>query len=146
MYGMADPFTDDQLSQVAKLAGYGLTQAQIADWFGVHDRTLRKWMEADDAIAAAYKTGRAKAIDTIASKLYERAKEGDNTAAIFWLKTNAGWRETNRTELTGADGGPIQAETHTSDPIEYITGEMARLTTNRNAKAAAAHGRGNGKR
>jgi hypothetical protein len=27
---------------------------------------------------------------------------------IFWLKTRAGWKETNVTELTGGDGGPLK--------------------------------------
>jgi len=30
------------------------------------------------------------------------------TAAIFWLKTRAGWRETSLYEVSGRDGGPIE--------------------------------------
>jgi hypothetical protein len=34
--------------------------------------------------------------------------EGRNVAAaIFWLKTRAGWRETDRREITGAGGEPL---------------------------------------
>jgi hypothetical protein len=29
-------------------------------------------------------------------------------AAMFIMKTRAGWRETNRTELTGANGAPLE--------------------------------------
>ncbi len=29
------------------------------------------------------------------------------TAAIFWLKTRAGWREIDRHEITGANGSPL---------------------------------------
>jgi hypothetical protein len=31
-------------------------------------------------------------------------------ATFFWLKTPAGWREVNRQEQTGSDGGPIQVK------------------------------------
>jgi hypothetical protein len=37
-----------------------------------------------------------------------KAKEGDLGAMCFYLKTQAGWRETKRTELTGGDGEPLQ--------------------------------------
>jgi hypothetical protein len=32
---------------------------------------------------------------------------GDTTAAIFWAKTQMGWKETSAHEFTGKDGGPI---------------------------------------
>ena len=30
------------------------------------------------------------------------------TAAIFWLKTRAGWKETNVTELSGGEGAEVK--------------------------------------
>ena len=38
----------------------------------------------------------------------QKALAGDTTSAIFFLKTQARWRETERHEITGADGGPLE--------------------------------------
>ena len=39
--------------------------------------------------------------------MFKSAKDGNITAQIFWLKTQAGWRETNYHELTGKDGDKL---------------------------------------
>ncbi len=36
---------------------------------------------------------------------------------IFWMKTQAGWRETNRTELTGKDGKPLPQPANTATMV-----------------------------
>lgn len=118
--------TDDHVRQVHDLAGHGLTQEQIADFLGWSARTLRNKISDDERLDAAYKSGRAIAINEVAKGLYQRAKDGDNTAAIFYLKTQAQWRETNRTEITGKDGGPIE-QAQVESPREYINRELARL-------------------
>ena len=50
----------------------------------------------------------------VAGTLYEKAKQGDTPSMLFWLKTRAGWREKNTTELTGEGGAPIN--------IKVVTG------------------------
>lgn len=90
--------------QVEKLAGFGLTQEQIADWFGVSDRTLRNHLSTDAALAAAYKTGRAKQLAKVTEKLSDLIENGDRASIFFYLKTQAGWKETAVTELTAPDG------------------------------------------
>lgn len=53
----------------------------------------------------------AKVADTLFRKATSPQLSGPSvTAAIFWLKTKAGWKETQAHELTGKDGGPIQHE------------------------------------
>ena len=39
--------------------------------------------------------------------MFKLAREGNVTAQIFWLKTQAGWKETNHVELTGKDGDKL---------------------------------------
>ncbi len=54
-----------------------------------------------------------KANAKVAENLYRKATgEGREsvTAAIFWLKTRAGWKETSVHELGGRDGRPLQVE------------------------------------
>lgn len=85
--------TDEQIAQLEKLAAH-LTMDQIADFFGMHANTLRRRMHSNARVLIAYKKGRAAAIDIAASSLFELVKAKNITAIIFYLKTQAGWRET----------------------------------------------------
>ena len=85
-----------------------LTVEQMADYFGVSHVTFIKMRETDPAINLAYKRGRAQTIADVAGNLLMKARAGDTASICFYLKTQAGWRETTRTELTGAEGGPIK--------------------------------------
>lgn len=85
--------TDEQLEQLKKLSGV-LTMEQVADFFGITGRTLRRRMHSDARIMSAYKTGKASAISRVANRLLKAAEDGNTTAMIFYLKTQAGWRET----------------------------------------------------
>lgn len=103
----AKELTDEQKVQVEALAAY-LTQEQIADYFGIGKTTWFAMMDRDAEIAERYKRGKAKAIGAVAQGLLQQARAGDKVAAMFYLKTQAGWRETSRHELTGANGDPIE--------------------------------------
>lgn len=98
--------TPDQAQEVETLAAL-LNQQQIADYLGISRRTFQAICERDDDIAARYKRGKAKAIAHVANGLLQKARSGDTTSAIFYLKTQGGWRETERIEHTGAEGGPV---------------------------------------
>jgi hypothetical protein len=95
------------------MAGYGIPQPDIAAVVGISPRTLRKYYAEELATATA------KANAKVAETLYRKATNADITgptvtAAIFWLKTRAGWRETTSIEHSGPDGGPIQTEETTA--------------------------------
>lgn len=93
---MAKPrteLTDKQAAQVEALAAY-LSKQQIADYLGVSRPTFDAILERDDLVSLHYKKGKAKAIANVAQGLVKQAIEGNMTAAIFYLKTQAGWRET----------------------------------------------------
>jgi len=51
-------------------------------------------MERQPEISLRYKKGKAKAIGSVSKGLLQKAIAGDNAAAIFYLKTQAGWKET----------------------------------------------------
>jgi transcriptional regulator with XRE-family HTH domain len=94
---------DDQRAQVEALAAY-LSQDQIADYLGVSRPTFAALMERDPEISLRYKRGKAKAISDVAQGLLIKARSGDTASAIFYLKTQAGWRETNHVDHTSSDG------------------------------------------
>jgi len=101
--------TSDQIAQVEVLAAF-LTVEQMADYFCISRKTFYNMMEKDQEINTRYKRGQAATVKDIASNLITKAREGDMTAIIFFLKTRAGWRETQKFELTGEEGGPIITE------------------------------------
>ena len=95
------------LKQVESLAANGLTQEQIAAALGISESTLHKRKKENTEFTAAIKRGKAKGIALVTNKLMESIKGGNMTAMIFFLKTQAGWKETNVQEHTGANGDPI---------------------------------------
>jgi len=99
---------------VEALAAY-LTQEQIADYFGMGKTTWYALLERDPEVSERYKRGKSKAVATIAQSLLQKARDGDNTAAIFYLKTQAGWSETQKLEHTGADGVPLSIRVEYDD-------------------------------
>jgi hypothetical protein len=95
--------TDEQKKEVKTLAAV-LTTEQIADYFGIGRRTFYDIMERDEEVSAQYKKGKAQAIGAVAQNLIQQARDGNASAAMFFLKTQAGWKETQRVEGAG-DGG-----------------------------------------
>jgi len=85
--------TEEELIEVGALAAV-LTQEQIADYLGVSRTTFHEILKRDERVSEQYKKGKARAIATIAKNLINQAMSGNTTAAIFYLKTQAGWRET----------------------------------------------------
>ena len=85
-------FNDDQIEQVEKLASL-LTKGQLCDYLGISEPTFRAIEKRQEEVSFAYKKGKAKAIVTVGSNLIKQAQKGNMTAAIFYLKTQAGWKE-----------------------------------------------------
>jgi hypothetical protein len=99
--------TDAQRAEVETLAAF-LSAEQVADYFGIGRTTFFNMMDRDADIAERYKRGKSKVVAKVAQGLIQKALSGDTTSAIFFLKTQARWRETERHEITGADGAPIE--------------------------------------
>ena len=89
--------TPVQKQEVETLAAL-LNQDQIADYLGIGRTTVHAIMGRDPEVADRYKRGKAKAIAHVANGLLQKARGGDTTSMIFYLKTQAGWRETERHE------------------------------------------------
>lgn len=83
---------EEQIREIETLAAV-LNQDQIADYLAIPARTLRAIISRDENVSAAYKKGRAKAIGRVSQSLLRSATEGNTTAQIFYLKTQAGWKE-----------------------------------------------------
>jgi hypothetical protein len=91
-------FDEKQVAQVETLAAV-LSKGQLADYLGITEKTFRAVEQRQPEVATAYKKGKAKAIGTVAKGLLAQAREGNTTAAMFYLKTQAGWREQKQVEI-----------------------------------------------
>ena len=109
--------TDKSRAAVAALLSFGVKQDDVAAHIGISGPTLRKHyteeinlssIKANAAVASyLFSLASGKALkDEEAPATHSDCK----TAAMFWLKTRANWRETANLELTGKDGGPVQTE------------------------------------
>jgi len=78
--------TDEICEKAKNLASQGLTMKQIASVLGMGNSTLYKkqadFIEFSDTI----KKGRVEGIIVVANALFEKAKRGNTTAMIFYLK------------------------------------------------------------
>ena len=85
-------------------ATVGTAQGIIADILGIDDKTLRKHYreELDQA--------KAKANATIGGALFNKAKGGDTSAMIFWMKTQAGWKDTTAVTIANPEGETFKTE------------------------------------
>lgn len=84
--------TEEQTIEVGALA-CALSQEQIADYFGICRNTFTQIMKRQPEVAEQYKKGRSRTILNVGQGLIEKAITGDTTASIFYLKTQAGWKE-----------------------------------------------------
>src|SRR3954469_20183654 len=90
--------TDEQRKTVKAMTAYGITQAKISAVIGIHEETLRIHYKHE------LETAEAEANAAVAQSLFNMATKGKNVAAaIFWLKTRAGYREV--THLANAEDG-----------------------------------------
>jgi len=90
--------TDAQRQTVQLHTTVGTPQETIAQILGIDPKTLRKHYRDELDLS------RAKANATIGGALFNKAKGGDTAAMIFWMKTQAGWREKQELDLTSSDG------------------------------------------
>lgn len=132
--GRPTKFRPEMTEQVAKLCRLGATDVQIADFFGVTEKTVNNWKDAHPAFFQSLKGGKTEADERVERGLFERATgyehpavkvfmpsgatkpvyapiteryPPDTTAAIFWLKNRQPERWRDRQELTGPDGQPL---------------------------------------
>jgi len=122
---------DAERKQVEALSGYGLPIEQIAVLVrdGIDTDTLRKHF-VQELIS-----GKAKANAQVGKTLFQKVMAGDTTAAIWWSKTQMRWAETQKHELTGADGSAIKTE-HAIDVSKLSTDALAQIVAARKSNDA----------
>jgi hypothetical protein len=92
--------TEEDKELVRKLSGLGITHNQICSIINVTKPTLYKYFQSQLDL------GKAQANTKVAENLFRMATGTGReavTSAIFWLKTQAGWRETDVLEIRNVE-------------------------------------------
>lgn len=127
--GRPSKYKPEYAEQARKLCLLGATDAEMADFFDVDERTINNWKEEFPEFFQSIKKGKLLADANVADRLYQRAMgyeapdvdirvvEGqiietpltkyyppDTPAAIFWLKNRqrAKWRDKVENEVSGS--------------------------------------------
>jgi hypothetical protein len=89
--------TDEQRRMVESMTGLGVPDYEVAKVMSISLPTLRKYFHEQ------LEVGHIKSNFQVAQTLYKVATDIDHprhvTAAIFWLKARAGWREAQVDEV-----------------------------------------------
>lgn len=124
--GRPSEFKPEFCEQTEKLCRLGATDGDLAEFFGVADRTIDAWKQKHPEFLRSIKEGKVLADINVANSLYKKATgytmqiekligrgeqrqvvtlnvdiEPDTTAAIFWLKNRRKdyWRDKQDVDL-----------------------------------------------
>lgn len=116
-------FTPEMIKEVEVLAGRGLTQKQIAYYYGIGTTTLDSYCKKNPEIRKALMRGKAKTISFVSGQLMDQIRSGSTAATIFYLKCQGRWKDPNivreeQNDDEQADEKPKRFKTGTKDPNE----------------------------
>ena len=92
----------EELKKVEALASRGMTEENIAHCLGIRPETLSKKKHEFEQLVQAIKRGKAKGIAMVTNELLKNIQLGNVTAQIFYLKSQAGWKEAKDEPNTSA--------------------------------------------
>jgi len=116
-----------EIDKVESLAAAGLpisseTAPDIKGYFSVGETTWHKMQNKHPELREAYKRGRSNASADVGKSLFQKAKNGDIIAQKFYLKCQSGWKPTEKREVSGPDGGPVEQQIEVA-PTEELSAE-----------------------
>ena len=106
--------TEQQRHLVVMMSTNGVKQPEQARALNCGEKTLAKYFKEELSL------GKMRATAHVSGALYKNAIEGNVSAQIFWLKSQGGWREADRLEITGANGKDLLTETEREQRLASI--------------------------
>lgn len=107
---MAKPRIELDTAEIERMAGIGMSQAEICLALGISEDTLTRRKQDSADIADAIKRGKARTRRDVGSKLMERVNAGDVTAIIWYEKTRLGYSDKLQIDETPVDWDRVPAE------------------------------------
>lgn len=92
----------------------GTPQSLVADILDIDDKTLRKYYRRELDLA------KHQANAQVGGALFNKAVKGDTAAAIFWLKTQAGFRE-SKEDFSNEPAQPLNVTFQVRNAVDEIT-------------------------
>ena len=103
-------FTDEDLANIERWSGDGLSEAQIATLLGCSLSTIARKKREKGRFDTALKKGKTRAVQQVANKVFQNAMDGKETSAIFFLK--------NRDPDNWADRQEVQHNLNLSNVLQ----------------------------
>ena len=123
--GRGRPLTPINIEAVERGAQLGCNPDELAVLAGISRSAFYERMDADPDLVAAIERGRAQGRESLRRLQWQAANAG-NPAMLIWLgKQLLGQRD--KTELTGAEGGPMQMQTVSLDVADLSPEQRAAL-------------------
>lgn len=113
--GRPSSFNPDYCERAESLCLLGLKDTELAQHFGVTEKTLNNWKHEYPQFLQSLNAGRVCADSCVARSLYQKAIGGDTTACIFWLK--------NRRKLEWRDRHELDASVEVTHPLPDMSDE-----------------------
>ena len=105
--------------EIKNMGAIHMTRDKMAYLLGVAPSTLNAFIAKHPMIKALIEEGKALSGFNVRTTAYNMATSGKNPDMTkFWLKTQEGFRENDRLELTGKDGEDIKIMTKTQQDQE----------------------------
>ena len=122
-------FGEKELKQLRIMSEHGVRQESMAAILGVSRSTLQRMIKHREAVREAVEYGGARGEVKVAKTAFELAESGEHPwFTKFWLQTKAGWKDdTQRIEITGKGGGPIQIENMTPEERAARINDLMKL-------------------
>ena len=108
--GRPSKYKEEYNQEAKELCMLGYTDKNLSEHFKISEGCLNEWKKKYPEFYESLKEGKDGADREIVKALYEKAKGGDTTAQIFWLKNRQkkNWRDKQDHEVSGKDGGPLE--------------------------------------
>lgn len=94
---------EDLADKIKLMVAIGIPQEQIAGILKMSKETLS--VTYRDSIDYGANTANT----VVGGKIFEAAKRGEQWACTLWAARRMGWKETTATEVSGPNGGAIEA-------------------------------------
>lgn len=92
-------FTDEDLANIERWSGDGLSEAQIATLLGCSLSTIARKKREKGRFDTALKKGKTRAVQQVANQVFQNAMSGKETSAIFFLKNRDPQNWSDRQEV-----------------------------------------------